>query len=171
MSGHIASEQQAAVAPSYDYLIVFRQHTDAPEKWKEQWGALMRTIATNPSSIVAEWLERLKSSGEDDDNDDTPPRVADLVPLDRCEGGIGGDDNKTCRQIRFCEDTHMQVVYGAPAISWRDYNEIKLIAMRSWDDTDVWTPAELCVYRDTFNRVIVNILGREAHEGRVEIRC
>jgi hypothetical protein len=50
-----------------------------------------------------------------------------------------------------------------------DHNEIKLSARQSWDGADVWTPAELCVYRGTFGEIIVDHLGTEAHEKRIEV--
>ncbi len=152
----------------YNYAIVFRQHTDAPKEYKTRWKKLVKTINTDPNVVIADWLRRLRRGrdgvGEDDLRSlDTPPRGTDLVLLKRAEGGIGGDDNRTCRQIRV--HPLMKKYRDTP---W-DYNEIKLSARQSWDGADVWTPAELCVYRDTFSEVIVDHLGTEAHEKRVEV--
>lgn len=166
----MASTPQTKTAPGvdhHDYAIVFRQHTDAPKTFKTRWCALLKTIKANPDRVIADWLCRLRSSGgcctsgdpAGDDNN-TPPRNTDLVLLERCEGGIGGNDNRTCRQIRFCMPHD---------IPWARYNEIRLTALASSDGKDVWTPAELCVYRDTFSDLIISTLGTEAHEKRIEV--
>jgi hypothetical protein len=176
--GHVATMQDGVVvsvapAPRVDarrdhsYAIVFRQHNDAPNQFKLRWKNLLAAIATNPNRVIAEWIEKLQSGAdgvhEDDTQSlDTPPRASDLVLLKRAEGGIGGGDNRACRQIRFGQMVWRR---GTP---W-DYGEITLCARQSWDGTDTWTLAELRVYRDTFSEVIVDHLGTHAHEKRIEV--
>jgi hypothetical protein len=166
-----SAKKQMVGAPGsghYNYAIVFRQHTDAAKEYKRRWKKLVKTINTDPNVVIADWLQRLQRGadgvGEDDDID-TPPRDTDLVLLKRAEGGIGGDDTQTCRQIRFHPLTTGPELRALPT----DHNEIKLSARQSWDGADVWTPAELCVYRDTFSEVVADRLGTEAHEKRIEI--
>lgn len=178
VGGHVATMQDGvvvSVAPAprevarhnYNYAIVFRQHNDAPGEFKHRWKSLLAAITTNPNKVVAEWIKKLESGPDGIDEEDTqslgtPPRACDLVLLKRAEGGIGGDDNVACRQIRFGQMARRR---GAP---W-DYGEITLCARQSWDGTDAWTPAELRVYRDTFSEVIVDHLGTHAHEKRLEV--
>ena len=167
----MASQSQRVSAPGpgrYNYAIVFRQHNDAPKEYKQRWKALIKTINTNPDVVIAGWLQHLQRGIDDVGEEDAwsldmPPRGSDLVPLKRAEGGIGGDDNRTCRQIRVDQRMKTKVPHGL------NYNEIMLTARGSWDGTDVWAPAELCGYRDTFSDVIVDHLGCSAHQKRIEI--
>ena len=63
-----------------------------------------------------------------------------------------------------------RVLNGNLQLIVNKYNEIKLTALASLDGKDVWTPAELCVHRDTFSEVIISTLGTEAREKRIEVR-
>jgi len=143
------------------YNIRFRQHHDAPKEFKTTWETLKKEIANNSPHVVEQWLCEL-----DVETNALNPR--DLLYLERAEGGIGGGNNMTDRQIRFDFDYTFRGRKRRKRMGW-DHNEIILHAQPSADGTCIWLPEDLTPFKDAFSRVIVNHLGTEAHDSFVEI--
>lgn len=154
------------------YNMVFRQHNDAPPEFKQKWHDLLEMCAYQPRGLIDGWLDKLRTPEEWQDYPSSSlPRKPDLVQLDRTEGGIGGNSNISCRQMRFCRSMYSYELHKSrrePYWTGRDYSEIRLIAIPSSDGTDVWAVDELEVYRDAFGEVITGYLG-SGHEARIEV--
>jgi hypothetical protein len=78
-------------------------------------------------------------------------RESDRVLLARCEGGIGGNDNRICRQIRFQPNCYSWCV---------DRKEIVLSAQDS--STESWTTAELQQISGAFAAVLSDWMYRHS---------
>jgi hypothetical protein len=69
----------------------FKIDRDAPQKYIDEWLKL-KTICENGKNkeLVDEWLSNCKIQS-----------VRNMPYLDRCEGGIGGNNNIINKQLRF----------------------------------------------------------------------
>ena len=72
-------------------LLRFRIDYDAPKEYMDRWNELKKKCEYGENEyIVKELLSYCKIQS-----------VKDLPYLNRCEGGIGGNDNSIHKQIRF----------------------------------------------------------------------
>lgn len=108
------------------YQLRYRQHADAPLEFRERYHCAYNDISSgrvNP--YLSQWIVALESHRVGTEND--------RKLLDRCEGGIGGDSNSTCRQIRVSMDNGPMLSFG----------EVVFEARPSGDGTQQWSIDEL----------------------------
>ena len=105
------------------YLLRFRLYSDAPPEIRTLYKQAYDDILSDDSErfylYLHKWIDKLK---EDEIGTDI-----DRQYLNRAEGGIGGNDNRKNRQIRFFNSIeHMT--------SFRKFGEITLRAESSDDE-------------------------------------
>lgn len=93
-------------------------------------------------SLAAHWIEQL---GERDFG-----THADRQILRRTEGGIGGNSNRTDRQVRFWSPWTKEVGKRPKRLQ----NTIMLNLLPSWDGTNCWSCEDEAVLWDTFKCVL-----------------
>jgi len=128
------------------YLLRFRLHTDAPSKIKKRYEKVYEDIVIREkvTLYLNYWIWKLEG--------DEIGKLSDRQLLDRCEGGIGGDSNKTDRQIRFHNEME-RMSCG------RTFGEITLLSIPSDDGTETWTPEELKQFGEAFSEMLNDQIG------------
>ena len=126
------------------YLLRFRLLADAPDDAQARYAEMYEDFVSCDSGRTAfylsEWAARLAAADVGN--------ASDRQQLNRCEGGLGGNDNHTCRHLR----PFMKIEAKAPMYR---FNEITLIALSSGDGTSsVWEPAELQEFADELKQVL-----------------
>ena len=135
------------------YNLRFRIHLDAPasvqRRYDKIYGEFAATMFPDRAAIepyLLQWIARLSKVAAG--------TSVDWQLLDRAEGGIGGGNNVTDRQIRpFCDSEHL------PGMKFK---EITFSASDSSDGTAVWTLAELREFVGQFELVLAGLTG--AHD-------
>ena len=88
------------VPETYIATLRFKVYSDAPKNVKDKWKELKDICEYNPNNenkmIVKEWLSYCK-------NEETK----NLPYLNRCEGGLGHDNNFKNKQLRFRSFVYM----------------------------------------------------------------
>jgi hypothetical protein len=109
-----------------------------------------------PEEYIKRWIN-IKKTCENSDNEDYAKSIINnckilsnknLPYLKRCEGGIGGDNNQTNKQIRFI---HSYSMIGT------NYNNIVLTVLDSDLGIEKWTYAEL----DDIVHATIKVLNKE----------
>ena len=95
------------------------------------------------------WISRLIKRRESDKMFN--PSDKDLQLLQRREGGLGGNNNQTDRQLRFMGDP------GDTAHQFTGEEEICIIAFPSNDGKEVWNPVELCIFAEEFSLMLASL--------------
>ena len=105
----------------------FSLHSDAPHEWKRRWTALKGSCEKGDcDQVVRAWVHVLTTHHIGS--------VTDRQSLDRIEGGIGGNQNTTDRQIRFCTARYLGLKGG---------DDLVLRAEDSSNGENVWTTEDL----------------------------
>lgn len=150
---------------SLPYLLQYRLHQDAPEEWRDKWNELQKECHGHglnsgkrkryeemATAYILPWLDRLR-------HHQLPSE--DLVVLKRCEGGIGGNSNKTDRQIRFDHN-----------LGWTDDDIIRLMPIPSDDKLKVFTLSELKVFGTCFQGVLQEKMAEAVYQPwKLEEEC
>ena len=130
------------IAIEMPFQLRFQLHTDAPQKWIDEWDAVTQAIhggqVTN-YEFATEWVNMLDARGIG--------RAADRHVLQRWEGGIGGNSNQHDRQLRFCEEHRMRGLC-------LPRNTIVVDAINSDDGTSRWTSRALAPFKTAFQQVL-----------------
>lgn len=123
------------------YNLCYRQHSDAPPEFKKTWDGILETLDFDHTQFVEEWIQKLSDSKVGTEQD--------RQVLKRCEGGIGGNNNSTSRQIRFQRKP-------CPFLNFR---EINLHAIASNNGDSVWGLEELICFGEKLKEVFVERVG------------
>lgn len=130
----------------------FNIHSDAPVEYFIRWKYVLKELCESDlyrDEILHMWRYHMKLTSNK------------LLPnLNRCEGGLGGDNNQTDKQIRFQED------YGMVSIP-RDTFIIHICA--SWDEENTWSLKELLDLKQAFVKVLNLKVEGQCCEGIIAI--
>ena len=127
----------------------FKIDGDAPQKYIDEWLKL-KTICENGKNkeLVDEWLSNCKIQS-----------VRNMPYLDRCEGGIGGNNNIINKQLRF----RKKQIYSISID-----NDIVIENIIS-SEQEKWTLEELDDLIRAFRRMANNYVGAECINGCIEM--
>ena len=132
----------------YAYLLRFRLYSDAPSEiralYKQAYDDILSDDSRRFDRYLYRWIDKLK---EDEIGTDI-----DRQYLNRAEGGIGGNDNRKNRQIRFF-NTIEQVT------GFRKFGEITLRAEPSDDERCKWDVEELVRFGEKFKEAVESSVG------------
>jgi hypothetical protein len=80
------------IPDNYIITLRFKIYINAPKECIDKWKELKDTCEYNSNNekIVKEWLSYCKTD-----------KIKQMPYLNRCEGGIGGDNNIKHKQLRF----------------------------------------------------------------------
>lgn len=139
---------QKNIMSVYDYLLRFRLYSNAPPDFRTRYSEVYEDLLSEDSqrfdSYIHSWISELEK-----DEIGTP---VDRTYLKRVEGGIGGCNNLTCRQLRLFNQTEKLT-------SFRKFGEITLYARASGNEKDVWSIGELLEFGEKFKQVLESRLG------------
>lgn len=125
------------------YLLRFRLLRDAEADARKRFSSVHRDfLSINQvrfDPYIRSWIQVLESEGAG--------RGVDRQYLRRAEGGIGGNDNWSCRQMRLFNRLSSKLK------RW-NFREITIRAEPSLDAIEVWTRDELLEFGEAFKRVI-----------------
>ena len=123
----------------------FRLEPDAPTDVREQFKKVYDDIISdNPSKFnpyLIIWVQELENHNIGTD--------MDRQVLNRAEGGIGGDNNRTNRQLRFFNNGERS----------RKFGEVTLISLPSDDGSCMWNMEDL----NEFGNAFLNIFPCTTH--------
>ena len=115
------------IISSVPHQIRFRIQKEAPPNVLNMWKRLKKEFETggprHNENVVHEWLSRCELECN-----------KSLPYLDRCEGGIGGNNNQIHKQMRFRDTDILQ--------EFQKDNDIVIDQIYN-TDTEQWTYAEL----------------------------
>ena len=127
----------------YAYLLRFRLHSGVlPEiraLYKQAYDDILSNDSERFDRYLHMWIDKLK---EDEIGTDI-----DRLYLNRVEGGIGGNDNRKNRQIRFFNSIEHKT-------TCRKFGEITLRAQPSDDERYKWDVKELAEFGEKFKEVL-----------------
>ena len=133
-----------------DYRFVFKMDNDMPPKVMRKWTKLCTDDlhSENPRAkrLIAQWGRRFRKK---------------LETLHRCEGGVGGDDNRTDRQIRF-GSLDMRDIFPAEKepTFW-------VLPLSPDDGTNPWTLEDLLPYLTALRHALADL----TTEGSGAVKC
>lgn len=129
---------------TFEFELRFSVDQIAPKKYHTLWTKFLKPLGVEwklPNHLLEEWITTLTK------NKASP---VDMNILNRVEGGIGGDDNQTCRQIR-------PSMYNFQKIHQNNYQTLILNARPSQNlKTSLWTIEELLAYGSVFKNILSN---------------
>ena len=144
----------------YAYLLRFRQHADAPPEIRGLYKQAYDDILSNDSSrfdrYIHMWIDKLK--------DDEIGTEIDRQYLNRVEGGIGGNDNRKNRQIRFFNSIEHKTTF-------RKFGEITLRAQPSNDERYKWDVEELVEFGNKFKEVLESSVVSDCIDFYIAVDC
>lgn len=127
----------------YAYLLRFRLYSNAPPEiralYKQAYDNILSDDSERFDRYIYMWIDKLK---EDEIGTDI-----DRQYLKRTEGGIGGNDNKKNRQIRFFNSIEQET-------DFLKFGEITLRAEQSDDERRKWDVKELVQFGKKFKEVL-----------------
>ena len=125
------------------YLLRFRLYSDAPRDvralYKNAYDDIMSDNPRRFDQYIYKWIDNLEENGIGTE--------IDRHYLQRAEGGIGGNDNRKNRQIRFFNSSESMLTF-------RKFGEITLRAEPSDDKKDKWDVEELVEFGEKFKQVL-----------------
>lgn len=127
----------------------FHLHSDAPSEYRQAWNALKATCESGERDtlyLVQAWGQILADNHV---GTDTERQL-----LHRTEGGIGGDNNVTDRQIRFSEERYFAKLQKRKVAT--DFDDIALDACDSSNGMQRWTVEELLQFGRALKAVFCN---------------
>jgi hypothetical protein len=128
----------------------FKLDSDAPKEYINRWLKLKSICESGENKeIVEDWLENCQIES-----------VKKLPYLNRCEGGIGGDNNVENKQIRFREKE--------PEYSWKIDNDIVFDNIISGEN-EKWTLDELDDLIRGFRRIANKYVKSDCIKGCIEM--
>jgi hypothetical protein len=148
-----------ATGNEYQYKLRFTIDGDAHPDYMSRWAAVKHTFEIERDCeelryFVSNTLIHCKLE-----------QNRNLPCLDRAEGGIGGNDNRTNKQIRFHGATHGGLPRNAPGI--RD-----ILFDRVYNTTtESWTHEELFDLIQAFEESFNHLVEVECVNGHIEVEC
>ncbi len=134
--------------------LQFYLHHDAPKEWQDKWVKFHNNLIDQNSNheIMIRWQTHMKLQS-----------TKELPLLNRCEGGLGGDNNITCKQIR--PDDFLQ---RCPRINV--WGPIIIDPLPSADGNEKWSMEELMDLKDAMVYTIDHYTGTECCSGMISIQ-
>jgi len=138
------------------YQLRYRQHPDAPLEYREKYRRAYDDISSGRVHLyLSRWIAALQSHGVGTEND--------RKILDRSEGGIGGNSNSTCRQIR--------VAMTRERIPMLCFGEIVFEAQPSGDGNQQWSADELLSIGRCFKCVLETQVASPCIDFYIAVNC
>jgi hypothetical protein len=132
-----------------DYTFIFKMDNDMPPNVMRKWTKLC-VAGSMPKPVIAAWRHRFGTDAE----------VLDRW-LQRCEGGVGGDDNRTDRQIRYIP------VGDRPVFPKEKEPTFWVLPLSPDDGTDPWTLEDLLPYLTALRHALADL----TTEGSGAVQC
>lgn len=156
-------EMVCAALPLHRMKLRFVLHSDASppvlKRWKKLRGALLDNDEALWRTLMAEWVGRCKLASN-----------RKLPLLQRCECGVGGNDNRSNKQIRFA---HFHPY--SPSSEYDDTYSIIADQITNGRRTDgeVWTFDELVDLVGAFSGFASDWIqsGAQCVDGHIDVRC
>jgi len=153
--GSYESKVSKNIEEKKSYLLRFRLYTDASDDVKYRYKKVYEEIVATDTnrrksgkwSLCRKHIEKYLNPWIWKLNEYGVGNPSDRQLLNRDEGGIGGDCNRTERQIRFYNDQEVLLCGGK-------FGEITLIALPSDDGTSFWVPDELKQFGEAFSEML-----------------
>ena len=138
-----------SISDTHIINLRFKIDGDAPQKYIDKWLKL-KTICENGKNkeIVKDWLYNCKLQS-----------VKNMPYLNRCEGGIGGDNNLINKQLRFREKQLYSMYID---------NDIVIDNIIS-SEQEKWILEELDDLIRGFRRIANNYVGADCIKGCIEM--
>jgi hypothetical protein len=133
------------ILETHKHHLRFKIDSDAPIKYIKMWNEIKKECENNNKHIVEQIKEKCKIVSN-----------KNLPYLNRCEGGLGGDNNILDKQIRFRIET-----------SLKNDNDILLLPTNT--ETQKWTYVELDDIIRSFTKVLNNKMKTECTTGCIEM--
>jgi hypothetical protein len=128
----------------------FKLDSDAPKEYIKRWLKLKSICESGENKkIVEDWLQNCQIES-----------IKNMPYLNRCEGGIGGDDNLKNKQLRFRDKE--------PKYSWKIDNDIVFDNIISGEN-EKWTLDELDDLIRGFRRIANNYVESDCIKGCIEM--
>lgn len=152
------------------HRLVFRIDNNAPKEYMDRWKALKLKCEGGESGPSTpgpnkQIMEQMKEYCKLEQNKELPY-------LNRCEGGLGGDDNKLNKQIRLRHIIHGKLPNKLNGPGWEIYqgdNDIVFNEIRS-TDTENWTYEELDDIIYGFTKMANEYVKAECVDGFIELK-
>lgn len=132
------------ILETHRHVLRFRLDSDAPAKYVERWKEIKRECENTDNKYI---VEQIKNNCRIASNKTLPY-------LERCEGGLGGNNNILDKQIRFRMEEYENVILLHPSNS----------------ETQKWTYDELDDIIRSFTKVLNNKMRTECVKGCIEMR-
>lgn len=132
--------------PNERVQIHFYLHKDTPPEYQKYWNEVLAMIdgyGPDRNEELNFWQSFMKL--------DSNKR---LPILNRSEGGLGGDNNKTDKQIRFSEDNHSRFD-EFDLLNISKFKPIVMDVRASYDGVKTWNLAEIRDLEDSFKEYLV----------------
>lgn len=134
------------ILETHRHNLRFRLDSDAPTKYIERWKEIKRECENTDNKHI---VEQIKNNCKLVSNKDLPY-------LNRCQGGLGGNDNILDKQLRFRMET-----------SFKADNDILLCPSNT--ENQKWNYDELDDIIRSFTKVLNNIMRTECVSGCIEM--
>ena len=146
----------------YAHLLRFRLYSDAPPKFRALYKQAYDDIVSDDKKrfnpYLHMWIGLL-------DEEQIGTNI-DRQYLNRAEGGIGGDDNRQNRQIRFATARSME-----HQTSFLKFGEITLRAEPSDNKRCKWNIEELVQFGEKFKEVLESSVGSNCIDFYIAVDC
>ena len=160
LANQIVRDTETTVTDMYAYLLRFRLYSNAPPEirtlYKQAYDDIMSDDSERFDRYLYLWINKLK--------EDEIGTGIDRQYLKRAEGGIGGNDNRKNRQIRFFNSTEHDT-------SFRKFGEITLRAEPSDDEMCKWDVEELVQFGEKFKEVLESSVVSNCIDFYIAVDC
>ena len=134
------------LVPGYQHKLIFRIDNDAPDKFMDRWEKIkMKCEYGRVKKLIPCWLDYCKIESN-----------KNMEILNRCEGGIGGNDNNIDKQIRFRNTIFSTILDNH-------------IIMNVYDSETLWTYEELDDLVSAFRKFANGIVEAKCVRGSIEL--
>jgi len=140
------------ILKTHQHRLIFRIDKFAPKEYMKKWNELKVQIESNENNKNI--VDQIKNYCKLEKNKELPY-------LNRCEGGMGGDNNTINKQIRF------RHLYGC--INPNDIDNYIILKEITSTDVEKWTYSELDDLIYAIIEVFNNYIEAEAVNGCIEL--